>query len=105
MTAARLELARAEWLAGERRLERARGDPQRAPVIDDVVEEIRLALAARVGQTYTLAELLRAYDETGGWAREAAQRVAPGRGFAHDLAVVCDPVFARAARGAQDWQP
>jgi hypothetical protein len=105
MTAARLELAREEWLAGERRLERARRDPQRAQVIDEVVEEIRLALAAQVGQTYTLADLLRAYEDAGDWAREAAQRTAPGRGFAHDLTVVCDPVFARAARSAQDWSP
>lgn len=101
----RLALARAEWEAGERRLERARRDPRRVDVLDDVVDAIRLGLTARVGQTYTMAELLDAYDDSSTWARDIAQRVAPGQAWAHDATLVADPVFARAARGAVDWSP
>jgi hypothetical protein len=102
---ARLASARRDWEEGEARLARARRDPGRAAVLDGVVEQLRRELARRIGQTYTLAELLSVYETSGTWSRDVAQRTAPRSAFAHDLAVVADPVFARAARGASDWVP
>jgi hypothetical protein len=94
-----------EWEDGERRLERARRDPGRTAALDDVVSEIRRELARRLGQTYTLAELLDIYETSGRWSREIALRVAPGAPQLQQLALVADPVFAAAARGASDWSP
>jgi hypothetical protein len=103
VSTARIESARFDWQEGERRLERKRRDPARAPAIDAVTEAIRRELKRRVGQTYTLAELTEEYERSSGWSRDLAQRTAPGASYAHELAVVADPVFAQAARGASDW--
>ena len=81
MTTCRLELAREDWRAGERGRERVLADPQRARCATSVCSRrSSAALAARLGQTYTLADLFSAYDDAERWAREAAQRTAPGRG-------------------------
>ena len=105
LSQARIESARADWADGERRLEHARRDPTRAAAVDRVVDAIRRELARRIGQTYTLGDLVEVYDASGPWTRDLAQRVAPGAAYAHELAVVADPVFASAARGASDWSP
>jgi hypothetical protein len=102
---AAIRSARLDWEEGERRLRRAREDPIRGPVIDDVVDHIRRELARRLGQTYTLGELVALYRSSGTWCRDIAQRTAPDAAYAHELAVVADPVFAGAARGASDWVP
>ena len=102
---ARLASARSDWEDGVRRLERARRDPDRAEVIDRVVYAIRRELHRRIGQTYTLSELLHVYQDSSSWCQDVAQRVAPGASYATELGVVADPVFAQAARGASDWTP
>jgi hypothetical protein len=105
LTSARVESARLSWLDGEGRLERALADRTRAPAYDAVVERISLELRLRTGQTYTLAQLVDVYESSAAWCRDVAQRAAPGAAYAHDLSVVADGVFARAARGASDWRP
>jgi hypothetical protein len=102
---ARLSSARADWAAGERRLAAARRDPARAATVDRLVDELRRELVRRIGRTYTLAELVTAYEAAGPWARDLAQRLAPGQPWAQDLSLIADPVFAAAARGARDWKP
>ena len=102
---ARIASARADWAAGERRLAAARQDPTRVATLDRLVDEIRRELVRRVGRTYSLAELVSAYEAAGPWTRDLAQRLAPGQAWAHDLSLIADPVFAAAARGARDWKP
>jgi hypothetical protein len=101
----RLASATADWEDGRRRLERARRDPDRVDTLDRVVAAIRRELYRRLGQTYTLADLLDVYQSSGDWALDVAMRVAPGATYARELTVVADPVFAAAARGASDWSP
>ena len=102
---ARLASAREDWEDGRRRLERARRDPDRADTLDRVTAAMRRELHRRLGQTYTLSELLDIYQESSDWALDVAMRVAPNAGYARELGLVADPVFAAAARGASDWTP
>jgi hypothetical protein len=102
---ARLASARADWEDGRRRLERARRDADRADTLDRVTAAMRRELHRRLGQTYTLAELLDVYQSSSDWALDVAMRVAPNASFARELGLVADPVFAVAARGASDWTP
>jgi hypothetical protein len=99
-----VELAREEWDQGERRLGRLRADPSQALIIDDVVDLLARELRRRVGQTYTLAQLLVVHDSAGRWAQDVAQRSHPGVIEVQDSALI-GAVFAAAARGAQDWAP
>jgi hypothetical protein len=101
----RIETARIEWEEGERRLERARRDPHNAATLDRLTTEMRRELGRRLGQTYTLAELVSIYDRSATWSREVALRAAPDAPQLHQLALIADPVFAAAARGATDWSP
>ena len=100
----KVRLAREDWRAGERAVERVLADPKRAPVAGSVLLECQRELRRRLGQTYTLASLVRAYEDADRWARAAAQRAAPGVGWAQDSAFA-DAACARAARSARDWTP
>jgi hypothetical protein len=99
-----LRLAREDWRAGERTVERVLADPRRAPVARTVMAELERELRRRLGQTYTLAMLVRVYADADRWGRAAAQRVAPGVGWVQDSAFA-DAACARAARNARDWTP
>ena len=97
-------LAREDWRAGERFVERVLADPRRAPVVRSVMLELERELRRRLGQTYTLAMLVTLYADADRWGREAAQRVAPEIPWAHD-SVFADAACAHAARNARDWTP
>ncbi len=99
-----VRLAREDWRAGERTVERVLADPRRAPIARSVMLELERELRRRLGQTYTLAALVRAYDDADRWARAAAQRVAPEAAWTQDSAFA-DAACARAARNARDWKP
>jgi hypothetical protein len=99
-----VRLAREDWRAGERAVERILADPARAPLARSVMQELDRELRRHLGQTYTLAALVKLYEDADRWAREAAQRVAPGVGWAQDSAFA-DAACARAARRARDWKP
>jgi hypothetical protein len=98
------QLAREDWRAGERFVERVLADPRRAPVARSVMLELERELRRRLGQTYTLAELTRVYQDADRWGRAAAQRAAPEVGWVQDSAFG-DAACARAARNARDWTP
>ena len=80
-------------------------DPARAPIATQrACSSSQRELRRRLGQTYTLAALVALYADADRWARAAAQRVAPGIGWAQD-SVFADAACARAARNARDWTP
>ena len=57
-----VQLARQQWEEGRRRLERTRSDPAAYARLAAQVELVAGQLRRRVGQTFTLEELARAYD-------------------------------------------
>ncbi len=97
--------ARREWEDGNRRLELAARDPLRAarlhPQVDALVDELR----RRLGSTFTLAELARAYAGAESWARDIVRERAPAPGWPRTLALVEDAAFHQYARGAVDYEP
>lgn len=100
-----VEVARQEWEEGSRRLEAARDDPGRyrqlLVLLDLVLDELR----KRVGQTYTLAELVAAYGEAERWAREVLEERAETPGWPRDLTLVLAAAFDAYQRGAIDYEP
>jgi hypothetical protein len=99
-----VEVARQEWEEGTRRLEAAREDRRRYWQLIEQLELVLDELRKRIGQTYTLAELVTAYSESDRWAREVLEERAetPAR---RDLSVVLAAAFDAYQRGAIDYEP
>jgi hypothetical protein len=100
-----VEVARQEWEEGSRRLEAARGDERRYRELLVFLELVLDELRKRVGQTYTLRELVAAYGESDGWAREVLQERASAPGWPRDLTIVLAAAFDAYQRGAIDYEP
>jgi hypothetical protein len=101
----RIEVARQEWVEGSRRLEAARDDPRRYRQLLEVLHLVLDELRKRIGMTYTLEELVAAYDESERWAREVLEERAPEPGWPRDLTVVLAAAFDAYQRGALDYEP
>ena len=104
-TAAEVESARREWEDGYRRLDeqsrdRVAGERLLAQ-LDAVTDELR----RRVGGTFTLAELTRAYAEAESWSRAAVAERAPVPGWPRTLSIVEAAAFHVYSRGASDYEP
>ncbi len=100
-----VELARAQWDEGYRRVDRSRVDP---PAYERLVAQVDLIvteLRRRVGQTFTLEELAAAYDGAVEWARDALHNSLPEGAPPPDTATVADAAFHVYARGASDYRP
>jgi hypothetical protein len=69
--------------------------------VDVLTEELR----RRIGQTFTLAELVAAYERAESWSREAIEERAPYPGWARTLSMVEDAAFHTYSRGARDYEP
>jgi hypothetical protein len=93
-----LELARAEWEDGYRRLEDQRSDPvayrRLLAQVDVLLEELR----RRVGATYTLEQLADAYSDAERWS-------GGGPGWPRTLSLVESAAFYLYQRGAKDYRP
>jgi hypothetical protein len=100
-----IEVARQEWEEGSRRLEAARDEPRRYRQLLDLHGLVLDELRKRVGQTFTLQELVSAYGEAERWAREALEERAPGPGWPRDLTTVLAAAFDAYQRGAVDYEP
>ncbi len=101
-----LEVARHQWDDGRRRIEKARRFDRRR--YDELVGEIDLVLAelrARVGQTFTLAELAVAYDGADIWVRDLLDDADPNGEPVAEAGIVADAAFHQYARGASDYRP
>jgi hypothetical protein len=100
-----VELARQHWLDGARRVERARDDPRRYARLNEHAELIVAALRRRVGQSFTLADLARAYDGAEDWARDLLEDARDDDSPPPDAALCVDAAFHIYARGATDYSP
>jgi hypothetical protein len=100
-----VEVARQEWEDGTRRLEAARDDGPRYRQMLGLLELVLDELRRRIGQTYTLAELVAAYGESERWAREVLEERATTAGWPRDLTLVVAAAFDAYQRGAIDYEP
>jgi hypothetical protein len=100
-----IHTARTEWEQGFAELEAQRSDPRRYARLLDAVDAITAELRARVGQTFTLDQLIAAYADVERWGRHAVAERAPYDGWPRDLALVQDAAFHLYARGALDFTP
>jgi hypothetical protein len=100
-----VEVARQEWEEGSRRLEAAREDARRYGQLLGLLELLLDELRKRVGQTYTLRELVDAYGESDRWAREVLEERAQTSGWHRDLSIVLAAAFDAYQRGAIDYEP
>lgn len=102
-----LETARQQWDEGLRRLGTVGAETARGRHLWLLVEAVVAELRRRVGQTFTLAELARAYDGSEDWVRDVVVRSTPPKPRAgiRDVALVQDAAFATYARGASDYRP
>ncbi len=101
----RVEVARQEWEEGSRRLEATHEDRRRYGQLLELLELVLDELRKRVGQTYTLAELVAAYAESERWAREVLSERAPTPGWTRDFTIVLAAAFDAYQRGAIDYEP
>ena len=100
-----VEVARQEWEEGRRLLEDARKDARRYRQLLELMELVLDELRKRVGQTYTLADLVAAYGESERWGREVLEERAPVPGWPRDLTLVLAAAFDAYQRGAVDYEP
>ncbi len=105
MTAAAVESSRREWEESVARLEGEAGDRARYVRLLEQVDLVIAELRKRVGQTFTLAELVAAYDDADRWAREALAEAEVPRDWPRTLATVTGAAFHQYARGAVDFRP
>ena len=100
-----IEVARQEWEEGGRRLEAAREDERRYRQLLELLELVLDELRKRVGQTYTLAELVDEYGGSERWAREVLEERSTVPGWPRDLTLVLAAAFDAYQRGAVDYEP
>ena len=100
-----LETARQEWEDAARQIESTRGDRRQYERLLAQVEVVTDELRRRVGQTFTLGELARAYGDAERWARDAVSERSATPGWARDLAAVTAAAFHAYQRGAADYTP
>jgi hypothetical protein len=98
-------VARQEWEEGSRRLEAAREDGRRYRQLLELLDLVLDELRKRVGQTYTLGELVVAYGGAERWAREVLEERAPTTRWPRDLTIVLAAAFDAFQRGATDYEP
>jgi hypothetical protein len=100
-----VQTARVDWERAYAQLEAQKNDARRYGRLLDAVEAVTAELRGRVGQTFSLEELLGAYASVERWGRDAVAERAPYDGWPRDLALVEDAAFHLYARGALDFEP
>ena len=102
-----LQAARHQWDEGLRRLAAEGEDTARSRHLWVLIEEVVAELRRRVGQTFTLADLARAYEGSEDWVRDVVVDSTQPRAQAgvRDTALVQDAAFGNYARGATDYRP
>jgi hypothetical protein len=100
-----VEVVRQEWQEGSRRLEAAREDGRRYRQLLELLDLVLDELRKRMGQTYTLAELVAFYGDAERWGREVLEERALTPGWPRDLTLVLAAAFDAYQRGANDYEP
>jgi uncharacterized protein len=101
-----IDSARREWEDGFRRLTAAAArDPAQAEDLHRHVELVTGELRRRVGSTFTLADLARAYPDSERWSHTVLEEADARPGWIRSLAMVSDAAFHLYARGAADYAP
>ena len=100
-----LDTVRQEWEEGHRRFEQALEDPTARERLLTQLEVVTDELRKRIGQTFTLDDLARAYGAADRWVREAVDERAGTPGWPRTLSLVQDAAFYLYQRGAVDYAP
>jgi hypothetical protein len=99
------EHVRHEWEQSARELEEHADDRRLYTRLLEQVEVVTAELRRRVGQTFTLAELERAYRDADRWAADAFGEASDAAAWPPTLATVVGAAFHAYARGATDYRP
>ena len=100
-----VETTRREWEEGYRRLDALVDDRTLYNRLMDQVGVVTDELRRRIGETFTLEELVDAYEHADRWSREALdERAEDPRAHRH-AALVGDAAFHLYSRGASDYRP
>jgi hypothetical protein len=100
-----LDVARHQWEEGNRRLEAHASDPRAYHTLLAQLEVVTQELRKRVGEKFTLDELVAVYDSADNWSREAVEDRVAAPGWPRQLSLVQDAAFHLYARGAMDYSP
>jgi hypothetical protein len=100
-----LDTVRQEWEEGNRRFEYALEDPAARHRLLAQLEIVSDELRKRIGQTFTLDDLARAYAAADRWVRDVIEERAPTPGWSRTVAMVQDAAFHLYQRGAVDYKP
>lgn len=100
-----IDVARREWEDGYRRFQVASRDPIAGDRLDAQLEVVTGELRRRIGQTFTLEELVAIYDRAESWVRDVVSEHAATPGWPRTLALVEDTAFHLYQRGAVDYKP
>ena len=101
---AAVETTRREWEEGHRRIAALADDPALYNRLMNQVGVVTDELRRRIGETFTLGELVRAYEHSDRWSREALEEHGDARAHRH-AALVGDAAFHLYSRGASDYRP
>jgi hypothetical protein len=96
---------REEWAEGYRRMQSEKSQPALYEQLYTQVEVLTGELRRRIGDHYTLSQLVAAYPRADDWAREAVADRAGVPGWPRTLSVAIAAAFHLFARGAADYQP
>jgi hypothetical protein len=99
-----LDLARHQWEEGRRAVERARPDRREYAGLTRRVDAITAELTRRIGQTFTLAELVACYQGSDRWALETIDDAFPDE-RPGDVSTAADAAFDLYSRRASDYAP
>jgi hypothetical protein len=99
-----LEVARHQWAAGARSLERRRGDQGTYETSLVGVEAVERELTRRVGQTFTLDQLASEYARSDRWVLQLLDDTFP-ESIPPDGSTLADAAFDRYSRHAADYRP
>jgi hypothetical protein len=105
VSSAELEIARGQWADAYRRLEDSRRDRAAYDRLLRQVEAVTRELRRRIGEHFTIAELVSEYRRAEQWSRDAASQVVEKTSELEHLALVEDAAFHLYARGAVDYEP
>jgi hypothetical protein len=100
-----IDVARREWEDGYRRFQVASRDPLVADRLAAQLDVVTGELRRRIGQTFTLEELVAIYDRAEAWVRDVVSEHAATPGWPRTLALVEDAAFHLYQRGAVDYKP